>query len=165
MLRRSWVNGVDEFVKAPWVEPFRLVQNHGRGLVIQGNRDWRDIEVQADVLTHLATSAGIAVRVQGMQRYYALLLHRQGQIQLVKVVGKETVLASSSFDWQFGASYNLQLAVVGSTLRARVDGETVLTATDNELSCGGMALVIEEGRTATNQIAVRPAQAPSQKES
>ena len=37
----------------PWVEPFRLIQNTGRGLLIQGNRDWRDIVVSADVTCHL----------------------------------------------------------------------------------------------------------------
>jgi ADP-ribosylglycohydrolase len=157
MWRRSWVNGVDDFMAMPWVEPFRLIQNAGRGLLIQGNRDWRDIVVSADVCCHLGVCAGVAVRVQGMRRYYSLLLHRSGEVQITKVIGEETVLARAPFEWELGQTYQLQLCVRGNDLIASVDGREVLTASDEALTCGGMALVIEEGRTATQQIAVAPA--------
>ncbi len=156
MLRRSWVNGVDEFVAMPWVEGYRLVQNEGRGLLIQGTRDWRDVTVSADVLSHMATSSGVAVRVQGMRRFYALQLHRDGEARIVKVVGGETVLARCRFDWEFGETYELTLAVKGDTLKASVNGDNLLQATDAELGCGGMALVIEEGSTATRRVQVTP---------
>ena len=157
MWRRAWVSGVDDFMAMPWVEPFRLIQNAGRGLLIQGNRDWRDIVVSADVTCHLGDCAGVAVRVQGMRRYYALILHRSGEVQITKVIGEETVLARAPFVWELGQTYQLQLCVRGDDLIASDDGREVLTASDEALTCGGMALVIEEGRTATQQIAVRPA--------
>ena len=157
MWRRSWVTAVDDFVAMPWVEPFRLIQNAGRGMVIQGNRDWRDILVSADVCCHLGVCAGLAVRVQGMRRYYALLLHRSGEVQITKVVGDETVLARAPFAWELGQTYQLQLCVRGTHLIACVDGKEVLAAFDEALSSGGMALVIEEGRTATQQVTVEPA--------
>ena len=157
MWRRSWVNGVDDFMAMPWVEPFRLIQNAGRGLLIQGTRDWRDIVVSADVRCHLGICAGLAVRVQGMRRYYSLILHRSGEVQITKVIGEETVLARAPFEWELGQTYQLQLCVRGSDLIASVDGLEVLAACDKTLTCGGMALVIEEGRTATQQIVVAPA--------
>ena len=41
MWRRAWVNGVDELWT--FVESFRLMQNEGRGLIIQGTRDWAEL--------------------------------------------------------------------------------------------------------------------------
>lgn len=156
MLRRSWVNGVDEFVAAPWVRGYKLVQNDGRGLLIQGTRQWRDITVTADVCTDMASATGVAVRVQGMRRYYALLLCRGGEARIVKMAGAETLLASQPFPWAFGESYEMSLAAAGDRLTGYINGELVLTATDTELACGGMALAIEEGSTATNRVRVEP---------
>ena len=133
MWRRAWVNGVDDFMAMPWVEPFRLIQNAGRGMLIQGNRDWRDIVVSADVCCHLGVCAGVAVRVQGMRRYYALLLHRSGEVQITKVVGDETVLARAPFAWALGQTYQLQLCVRGRDLIACVDGSEVLAASMRRL--------------------------------
>ena len=80
-----------------------------------------------------------------------------GEVQITKVIGEETVLAQAPFEWELGQTYQLQLCVRGNDLIASVDGREVLTASDEALTCGGMALVIEEGRTATQQIAVAPA--------
>lgn len=157
MWRRSWVNGVDDFVSMPWVEPFRLVQNTGRGLVMQGSREWRDISVTADVCGHLARATGVAVRVQGLGRYYAFVLHNSGEARIIKVAGDETILATVPFEWHLGQPYQLTMTASGDQLVASIDGSQVLTATDQQLRCGGMGLLIEEGRTATHRIAVEPA--------
>ena len=158
MRRRSWVNGVDEFVDVPWVGGFRLVQNVGTGLLIQGNREWRDVAVEADITTDLATSAGIAVRVQGMRRYYALLLHREGDVRLVKRAGgDEVLLASQPFEWHPAETYDLLLEVRGQSLSASVNGKALLSAKDADLECGGMALVVEEGCSSSARVTVAPA--------
>ena len=157
MARRAWVNGVDEFVDWPWVRGYRLVQNRGRGLLIQGNRDWHDVSVTADMKTDMAHTAGVAVRVQGMQRFYALQLHRDGVVRIVKVVGEETVLASAPFAWEHAVKYELQLTVTGEQLVAMIDGREVLSAQDAEISCGGIALVLEDGCTVTETVTVAPA--------
>ncbi|MEM7077625.1 MAG: ADP-ribosylglycohydrolase family protein [Pseudomonadota bacterium] len=154
MWRRAWVNGVDNFVS--WVEPIRLLQNSGRGLLIQGTREWRDYTVSADVTPHLAQAAGIAARVQGMRRYYALYLKHPDEVCLVRVAGEETVLASAPFAWQLGATYQLSLSVAGEVLHASVDGQALLEARDNTLPVGGIALLIEEGRTGTDKVSVTP---------
>src|SRR6266498_3015378 len=83
--RRAWVDGVDQF-DGGWPEPFRIVQNQGTGLLIHGARDWRDYHVRAAITPHLALAAGIAARVQGMRRYYALLLCAGGVARLIKAL-------------------------------------------------------------------------------
>ncbi len=157
MWRRSWVDNVDDFVKAPWVSGFRLVQNRDRGVLIQGTRDWQDISVTADMSSDLCAAMGVAVRVQGLRRYYALLLHRDGEARIIKMTGQENILSRAPFDWQYGETYELTLAVSGNELTASINGETVTKATEDELTCGGMALVIEEGCSASSEISVKPA--------
>ena len=155
MWRRAWVNGVDELWT--FVESFRLMQNEGRGLIIQGTRDWQNYSVTADVTPHMAKAAGIAARVQGMRRYYGLLLGQDQKVRLVKMVNDETVLANAEFEWAFGDTIELGLTVNGDRITGSLNGKMILEATDSELTCGGIALVSEEGRTATNAVRVKPA--------
>lgn len=160
MWRHAWTDAVDSFDQR-WPEAFRIVQNHGRGLLIHGTREWRDYTVSADVTPHLAEGVGLAARVQGLRRYYALRLIRGGVMQLIRMLDAHEVLAERPFQWEFGRTYQLTLTVVGHRLIGVVD-DVVLEAVDDDgaLESGGVALLIEEGRTATNVVRVRPAAAP-----
>ncbi len=155
--RRAWVDGVDQF-DSGWPEPFRIVQNHGTGLLIQGARDWRDYQVSAAITPHLAHAAGIAARVQGMRRYYALLLCA-GVVRLVKALDGDTVLAEAGLAWSLGDTYDLRLQVVGQRIQGWVDDRPLLDVQDADrpLDGGGVALVCTEGRMATDAVIVRPA--------
>ena len=68
--RYSWVNAASYFQS--WADAYRVIQNQGVGLLIHGAADWEDYRVEADVTPHMAISAGVAARVQGLKRYYAL---------------------------------------------------------------------------------------------
>ena len=122
----------------------------------------------------MVKAAGIAARVQGMRRYYALLLCSDGAdghptVRLVKALDGNTVLAEMEFAWEFDEKHDLSLEVVdahlvdahqsGTRLRAWIDGQPVFEVRDADrtLSGGGVALVCEEGRTATEIVTVRPA--------
>ncbi|MFL5801788.1 MAG: ADP-ribosylglycohydrolase family protein [Roseiflexaceae bacterium] len=155
--RRAWVNGVDRFDHF-WPEPYRIIQNEGTGLLIQGARDWTDYRVSATITPHMAAAAGIAVRVQGLRRYYALLLYDDGTARLVKALDGETTLAQQQFAWEFGRPYALGIQVEGNRLQAYIDGQLVFDATDEQrpLDGGGVALVCAEGRLATDAVEVRP---------
>ena len=154
MWRRAWVDGVDQWDRR-WPEDYRLVQNAGQGLISQGTREWRDYRVRASVTPHLAEAAGVSVRVQGLRRHYALLL-RAGQVALVRSLDGEQVLAEAPFDWTFGASYALELEVVGDRLRGLVNGAELVAARDGALEGGGVALICAEGRVAFGGVEVRP---------
>ncbi|HKO25408.1 MAG TPA: ADP-ribosylglycohydrolase family protein, partial [Chloroflexota bacterium] len=108
MWRRAWVDGVDQ---ADWryPEPYRLMQNRGTGLLIQGTREWTDYQVGATIAPHMVKAAGLGARVQGMRRYYALLLCNDGTARLVKALDGETVLAETSFSWTLGGTYELSV--------------------------------------------------------
>lgn len=152
----SWVNGVDSL--SHWCETFRLVQNEGVGLAIYGAREWDNYAVQADVTPHMVRSAGVAVRVQGMRRYYALILDVDGFVRLVKELDGRQTLFEAPFAWSFGETYELQLAVNGNRIRATINQRLICDLVDEEggLESGAIALLCEEGRTATQSVALRP---------
>jgi hypothetical protein len=157
MWQRAWVDGVDQY-DSWWPEPYRLVQNHGTGLLIQGTREWTDYRVSADVTPHIVKATGIAARVQGMRRYYALLLCNDGKARLVKALDGNMVLAEMDFSWEFGGTYDLSLEVVDTRLRVWIGGQQLFEVddTDRPLTGGGVALICEEGRTATETVRVQP---------
>jgi ADP-ribosylglycohydrolase len=157
MWQRAWVDGVDQFHSRP-DEPYRLVQNHGSGLLIQGTREWSDYRVSATVTPHLAKAGGIGARVQGMRRYYGLLLHREGVARLVKALDDERVLAEMDFPWELEESHVLSLQVAGQRLEGSVDGRLLFSVEDTErpLSGGGVALICAEGCMSCGAVRVEP---------
>ncbi len=164
MWRRAWVNGVSAYEHGA-NEPYRLIQNEGTGLLIQGTREWRDYRVSATVTPHLAEAFGLGARVQGMRRYYTLLLTRTadnaGAVRLVRVLDGVAPLAEAPFAWVYEQPYLFELRVVGHDLRGVVrtpDGAGVtLTVRDDHLDGGGMALVLTEGHISADQVRVSPA--------
>ena len=157
MWRRAWVNGVDRFDEhSP--EPYRLVQNSGTGSLIQGTRDWTDYEVSARVRPHMVLSTGIGARVQGMRRYYALLLVKGGKARLVKALDGDLVLAETDFSWHLDVTYEMSMKVRGYRLRAIINEKKLFDVEDGDrpLTGGAVALVCEEGRSESEVVRVRP---------
>jgi ADP-ribosylglycohydrolase len=155
MWRRAWVNGVDSL--QAWrhlPEMFRLIQNEGIGLVMQGTREWRDYRVTATVTPHMVRRTGVAARVQGMTRFYGLLLAPDGRLQLVRMVHGEAVLAEVPFDWQLDETYEIALAVEGDRLIGRVNGATLIECNDSALDAGAVGLLVEEGRTEIQRVEI-----------
>jgi len=153
--RRVWVNAMDHF-DARWPEPFHLSQDNGRGLLMTGTADWSDYDVQSSITPHLAAAWGIAARVQGLRRYYALLLRHGGTLQLIKMLDGETVLAETPVAWTYDTAYKLRLQVQGTHIQAWLNGEPCVEAQDSMLAHGGIALICEEGRLVTDAVGVHP---------
>jgi len=153
--RRVWVNAMDHF-DARWPEPFHLSQDDGRGLLITGTADWSDYDVQSSITPHLAAAWGIAARVQGLRRYYALLLRQGETLQLIKMLEGETILAETSVAWIYDTAYELRLRVRGTHIQAWLNGELCIETYDSTLAHGGIALICEEGRLITDAVVVHP---------
>ena len=144
--RRAWVPGVDIWLETGR-EAFNLTQNSGRGLLIHGARDWQDYQVAATVTPIFCGRGGLAARIQGMRRMYALLLGSPDTVQLIKALDGDTVLARSRLAWTADTPYALRLRAIGNRIEGWVDGERVVdvTDTDDPLTGGGVAFVVEEG--------------------
>jgi ADP-ribosylglycohydrolase len=152
MWRRAWVPALDRFDDR-WPEPFRIVHNSGTGMLITGSREWRDYAVTADITPHLAAAAGLAFRVQGLHRFYALELVAPGTARLVR---GDTVLAECAYPWTFGQTYHFAIEALGGHLRAGIDGTTLFDLVDDVFDAGGVALSVTEGRTATHEVRITP---------
>jgi ADP-ribosylglycohydrolase len=155
--RRAWVNAVDLW-DGQWREAFRLCQNAGRGLLIQGTQGWRNYAAEAELSITMAKSAGIAVRVQGLRRYYALLVRDGGAVELVKFDDVEEVLMRREFPPRLGPKVKLKLRAEGAVLKAWRDDEAIFEFSDahRPISCGAAAFVVEEGQLMSDALAVRP---------
>ena len=157
MWRKAWVDGIDVY-NPNFSEAFRLMQNAGTGLFMQGTRAWTDYIVSSDITPHMVKSCGIGARVQGMRRYYGLMLSEGGNVQLVKVLDGTMVLAEKEIGWMLRGTYHLRLQVEGSRIQGWVDDEQLFDVTDSErpLNGGAIALICEEGRMATECVTVAP---------
>lgn len=126
-------------------------------MVIQGTREWQDYSVQATFKPHLARSFGLAARVQGLKRYYALRLTADGQVQLVRQLDGTTILASAPWEWKLYEPYTLELAVSGALIIAKVDGRLLFNTQDQSpLVNGAIGLLVEEGRVGCDDVFVHP---------
>ncbi len=153
--RRSWVDNVSLF-SDNFPTAFRISQDRGSGIIIHGTREWTDYRVSSAVTVHLGASAGLAARVQGLRRYYALLLEPHDCVRLVKIRDDaRIVLAEAPCRWTLEKEIALELEVRGAMIAGAVDGSIVLRVTDSSampFENGGVGLVITEGALSTDQI-------------
>ncbi len=158
--RRAWVNAVDNF-STTFAQAFRISQDRGEGMIIHGGRQWRDYQVETALTAHLAEQMGVGVRVQGLRRFYAVLLERPDKLLLVRVRdGKTTLLAVTAFAWSFEKPYQFTVEADGQRISAAVDGVRLVARDDSEgaLADGGVAIIIQGGAVSTNEVVVAPAQ-------
>jgi ADP-ribosylglycohydrolase len=155
MWLRAWINAVDH-VGTRWASAFHLSQNRGTGLFIQGSRDWQNYTVEAAIISGPAKSFGLAARVQGLSRYYALLLAPNQKLLLVRNYDEVQVLAEAPYTWNWGQRYQFNLVVQGTTIIGSINGTGLIRYHDPEtvLLDGGIALVCEEGLIMTDEVKV-----------
>ena len=155
--RRAWVDAMDHF-EGRFPEPFRLSQDRGLGLIMQGGPAWADYRAATTLTPQLAASFGVAVRVQNLEHYYALKLIQGEGVRLIKRCRKDLVLATRALPWRVGQAYRLELEAYGARLRAWVDGELLFELNDEApLPGGAVALLCESGCITTNAVDISPA--------
>lgn len=159
MWKHAWVNNVSQF-QTRW-EGLRVTNGDGIGFIAQGSRDWKDYRVTSEIAPLLANAWGLAARVQGRERYYALMFDRAegGRVRLVKRLHDEVVLASERFAWQLDQKYKVELRVVGTGIEAHVDGKKLFSVQDARelpLTGGAVALVVDSGSISAEEVRVAP---------
>lgn len=147
---RSWVSTVDKF-HTSMGPSFYLAHDRGEGMVMQGTRDWTDYEAVADDFTvNLGAPAGLAIRVRGLNRWYAVMFVKgkssdDGHLVLIKAKDEQRVkLASKPFCWKLDTKYEVRIRASGNSFTACVAG-VVLEATDGEHQGGGVGLIVTDG--------------------
>ena len=160
MWKHAWVNDVSQF-QTRW-EGLRVSKDAGVGFIAQGTRDWKDYEVTAAIVPLLAQEWGLAARVQGRERYYALMFDPSegGRVRLTRRRHEEIVLAVQHFPWKLDEAYRLSLRVCGRQLRASIDGRLLFEVqdhSDDALDGGGVALIVDTGSISTGEVRVSAA--------
>ena len=152
----AWVNGVSQFSKR-FPPSFRIAQNQGEGLIAHGTRQWTDYEVRCDLIIHLGNYGGLALRVQGLRRFYGIRFTRAGALQIVRVRDEDVVvLAETEFELTFDETLKVVASVRGNRIAATVN-DVAIAADDGDpvaLRDGGIGLFIHEGALSTNAIAI-----------
>jgi ADP-ribosylglycohydrolase len=153
--RRAWVSNVHFFSKN-FPQDFRISQNRGEGLIMQGSRDWADYAVEADLMLHLGAYGGVILRAEGQRRFYAARVTSDGRFQIVRRKDEtETVLVETSLDMPFETAFSMTASAVQDRMEARI-GDTVITASDASFPGGAAGLVVHEGALSATRIRVRP---------
>jgi hypothetical protein len=148
--RRAWVNAADHF--DPWGtwdnNVFKLIQDEGTGMVLQGEFTWSDYTVATSVYPHMASAIGVAANVRGLVRYVAVTLTPDGVARLVEKHDRdETVLAEAPVPWELDRSYPVTItSLADGTITATVgDAATLKGRVTPERARGAVALLVREG--------------------
>ena len=157
MWKHAWVNNVSQF-QTRW-EGLRVTNGEGTGFIAQGSRDWKDYRVKSEITPLLAQAWGLAARIQGRERYYAVMFDKLdgGRAKLIKRIHDETILASEPFAWKVDQKYAVELQVEGNEIQAFVDGRKILGVTDTQqlpLTGGGVGLVVDTGSISTQAVQI-----------
>jgi hypothetical protein len=154
--RMAWVNGASFFSKR-FPSAFRISQTTGEGIIIHGTRQWTDYQASGQVMMHLGNYGGLAIRAQGLRRYYGARVTRGGKMQIVKVRDENTeILAETSFDTEFEKNIAMKVTAQGNRITFEADGVrlTAEDASPDAFSDGGIGLLVHEGALSSNEIRI-----------
>jgi hypothetical protein len=132
---------------------------------VGGDAGWTDVsvEVRAQFVSASAPDdarlfvAARFARAGEEFSFYFMEIRGQGDIAIGKVVaGSDSDITSSELPSApaTGTWYTLRFDVAGNTLSASVDGMMQLTATDDEISAGGVAIGVRQAVASFDDVSV-----------
>ena len=154
MWKASWVDALDKWDSGE--RTFRVCKDSGRGMLITGTDLWKNYKVTSDIAIQRVKTGGLAARVQGLNRYYGLVINASNKLQLIKVINEPKVLKEIDFDLEYYKDYKLSLKVENNKLSGYLDNKVVLEFTDSSdvLENGAMGLIVEDGTMVTDEVIV-----------
>ena len=99
MWKASWVDALDKWDSGE--RTFRVCKDSGRGMLITGTDLWKNYKVTSDIAIQRVKTGGLAARVQGLNRYYGLVISASNKLQLIKVINEPKVLKEIDFDLEY----------------------------------------------------------------
>jgi hypothetical protein len=137
-------------------------------LAAAGDVSWTNVVVQArvKVLSFNGSSssyyAGLCARVQDANNYYCVTLRSDSKVAIRGDIGgsSNSIGSSVSYGLATGTWYTVQLAIVGSTITASINGTPVLpktgdpAITDSSLASGGIALIVDNADAEFDDVSV-----------
>jgi hypothetical protein len=103
---------------------------HGSGVGLSesytGDPDWRDLELNVDLVPLAGERHHILVRVQGTRRSYVVGLAGQGRLALYKNAGAYREVAAAPLNWAHGQRVRITVAAVDAELVVAANGQELL---------------------------------------
>ncbi len=158
MWRRAWVDAADHFSGGSAQFPYRLIQDEGVGMALQGESSWSGYSAAATARPHMAAAVGLMACVRGLFRYAALTLCADGMVRLAeRCDAQETVLAEGRFDWIPDHDYALSLTIQtdGMLTGALAGGPTLQGHLAPGHAHGAVGLLVREGNAQFGPVSVR----------
>ncbi|KAM0252544.1 hypothetical protein ACHAQJ_007676 [Trichoderma viride] len=151
--RRAWVNGADNFSNSS----FLIAQGQGEGILIYGTREWDNYSVTvSNFMIKFGAPAGLAIRVQGINRYYAVTFTDDKRINIVKAHDAHRItVASVPFQWELDRKYQVTLTARDHTIYARVENVELQSA-DSQYEGGGFGLIATDGCVSADSFLIAP---------
>jgi hypothetical protein len=156
----GFLQDFDRIHHGPWQDGgesyWKFIRNRGRGLIVTGNRDWKNYCFSAKVFEKFVEAFGLIVRYQGLERYYALVKKKNSLLLIKRYDGEDEVLAETRGDWPAEQPRHLSLLCEGEGLRAFLDEEELFSVDDRSFSCGGGGFFGQKGSFGAREISLSP---------
>lgn len=159
--QRAWVSSLQK-VYYDFGPSLLMSQDYGEGVHYQGTREWTDYAVEVKgFVVNLGKECGIIARVQGLNRWFGLLLRtgKNGQkyVAVVKAMDEErSELARMQFDWTLDQAYCLSMEMYGERIEAKVDGMAV-KCRDGTYRGGAAGFLVNSGSVSADSMRISPA--------
>lgn len=156
--RRAWIHNLSTFSTVMPAMSFCMAQDEGEALCMTGTREWVDYKVSVPNFRIDLGGGGLIIRVQGLNRYYALVWKKDRRgVALVKARDQErTELASADLPWSLGQPQSAAVAVRGHRIKAFISGTKLLEVEDAEYTSGGFGVLICDGSVAVDRFDIGP---------
>jgi ADP-ribosylglycohydrolase len=156
--RRAWIDNLSTFRTRFPGASFFLAQDQGEGVLITGTREWIDYKVSVPTFKIYLGGGGLAVRNQGLNRYYALIFKSGGKsVALVKARDEtRTELTAAIHDWKLNEPYMVAVCVRGKQITGFIDDKLVVEAQDDDYEDGGIGTVVLDGSVSVDQFDIAP---------
>lgn len=155
--KRAWVNAADHFDVdgLPAGQTYRIIQNHGTGIVTQGETTWTGYTASTKISPRLSSRAGLLACVHGLTRYVALLLDHDRHVRLVEQHDREQrVLAEWEAVWEFGGHYEASITITAAGISAAFNG-AVIEAAPSRYKDGAVGMLVDTGFAEFGPVDVR----------
>lgn len=141
---KTFVSSADHF-NPDYTVTFSICHGQKNGVATTGTSDWKDYEVRSRITFSQQEAAGLVARAKGHRRYYGAVF-TEGYAKIYKQKDEERIeIAKQLFPYEIDQTYELCFRVKENHLTLLVDGQEVVSGTDEEYPCGQAGFVVDRG--------------------
>lgn len=156
----SWYRAFTDSTRCSTVDhlsTFCLSHTEDNGLVYIGNQDWHHLSIASTLILTLQKTAGLVLRLTGLQRYYAAVLQDQ-KLRIVCRKDRDVqILAECDFAYAADQEVAMKFEAFFDQLKVSMDGEVCLICHDSTYSCGAAGFLVEKGTVQARGLSLQEA--------